>query len=68
MPAKTLTYVLWSNEHQMWHKEGGRGYTPEIDEAVRLSEGQALDYVVAGAHSGLVAKADVMVAAPECFA
>ena len=67
MPVKTLTYVLWSNEHQMWHAPNGNGYTPEILDAGRYSEGAALDLVVKAAHSGLVSRADIMVAAPECF-
>lgn len=67
MPGKNLTYVLWSNEHQMWHKPGGWGYTPEINEAARFTEGQALDVIVKSAHSGLVAKAEVMIVAPEVF-
>lgn len=64
---KALTYLLWSNEHEGWHVEGMHGYTANVEEAGRFSEGKALDAIVAASHAGLREKAYVMVAAPEHF-
>lgn len=64
---KTITYLLWSNEHEGWHIAEKHGYTQDIAQAGRFSEGKALDAVVAAAHSGLRERAYVMVAAPEHF-
>lgn len=65
--GKKIVYLLWSNEHGMWHVAEGHGHTAEIEKAGRFGEGQALDAIVAAAHSGLIERAYVMIAAPECF-
>lgn len=67
MPVKTLIYLVWSNKHSSWHGPDARGYTNVTEAAGRFTEGEALDLVVKGAHSGKRETANVMVAAPECW-
>lgn len=37
------TYLIWSNEHGLWWRAGGYGYTPRLSEAGRYSHHQATD-------------------------
>lgn len=67
MAVKTLTYLVWSNKHSMWHRPEAAGYTADIVEAGRYTEGAALDLVVKASHSGKIEGANIMIAAPEHF-
>lgn len=67
-PPDGVVYLLWSQSHNAWWKPDGRGYTESLDEAGRLSEADAVRYVVRSAQSGIRDKVTFMVAAPDNWA
>jgi hypothetical protein len=40
-----MRYLIWSNEHRMWWRANGSGYTATIEEAGRYTYQQARDIV-----------------------
>ena len=60
-----LVYLLWSNKHAMWWRAQSRGYSPEIADAGRYSEADALERVLASAQCGILEQVTCMVAAPD---
>ena len=63
--AVEMTFLLWSNKHQMWWRSAACGYTDDIAEAGRYSEADAMERVARSAYHGDLAKVTCMVAAPE---
>lgn len=60
-----ITYLLWSNKHQMWWRPDSRGYSPNRDDAGRYTEAQALERVRNSAACGILDQVTCMVAAPD---
>lgn len=63
-----VLFVLWSNKHQMWWRAASRGYSPDIADAGRYSQAEALERVLQSAYCGRLEQVTCMVAAPETWA
>lgn len=47
-------FVVWSNEHRMWWRPNGRGYTDSLDEAGRYDRAEAERIVARATCDGLL--------------
>jgi hypothetical protein len=77
-----MTYLVWSNEHEMWWRPGRSGYTGSIDEAGRHARAEADEIVATATCDGALARtrtdpmtgeqykqfSEVVVLAPEAAA
>lgn len=60
-----VAFLLWSNKHRMWWRAASRGYSPDMNDAGRYTEAEALDRVLQSAFHGAVDQVTCMVVAPE---
>lgn len=63
-----VLFLLWSNKHQMWWRAAARGYSPDIADAGRYTEAEAVKRVVQSAYHDSVDKVTCMVVAPPAEA
>ncbi len=51
-PDRTPSYLIWSNQHRMWWRPDGRGYTDSIEEAGRYPYARAQQIVLDASCNG----------------
>lgn len=64
-------YLVWSNEHRGWWRQGSFGYSADMRKAGRFSREEALDIcwkaIPSAAHIGLISEITVRLADMEEF-